>query len=514
MIAARRSAAPGPCRGAALHRRCSSGNVGLGAALMLLPLALLAGLGVDFGRAWMAQDRLGQAVDSAALAGARVLGSRDPAIDARMFFNANFSGSGSVRLDSFQVSPSADGQTLEIVATGRIGTTFLQLAGSRWATLPIAAAATGRRTTMGMELALVLDVTGSMAGTPMTQMRLAAADLVGILFGNRSHLDTLFVSVVPYSSAVNLGPDRSGWLQGGPASLSVFAPFRWRGCVEARPGGEDQTDTPPSLAPFRPFFYASTRSRTAAREFGFNSARNGPVFGDADWGTTPTITSNETPDADDTDSLDPRHSRTAANDRKGPNVGCGQPVAGLTNDRRALESIIASLQPTHRGGTMGNVGLQAGWMTLSPRWRGLWGTSAWGTTTPAGLPLNYPGPRDFMVKVIVMMTDGDNLWFDYARPPAADYTAYGRLSEGRLGTTSAATATTRINQRMATLCDNIKAQGIRIYTITLGTSNATRALYQSCASGPGYYFHAPTAADLRTSFREIGTQLGNLRLER
>ncbi len=495
-------------------RRSRSGNVALGAALMLMPLSLLAGLGVDFGRAWMAQDRLGQAVDSAALAGARVLGSRDPAIDARMFFDANFSERPGVSVDSFQVTPSADGQTLDITATGRIGTTFLQLAGSRWQTLPIAASATGRRTTMGMELALVLDVTGSMAGTSMTQMRLAASDLVGILFGNRSTLDTLFISVVPYSSTVNLGPDRAAWLQGGPASLSAYAPFRWRGCVEARQGGEDQTDTPPLQAPFQPFLYASTRSRTAAQEFGFNSKKNGPVFGDADWGTTPTITSNETADPDDIDTLDPHLARTAANNRKGPNVGCGQPVAGLTNDRRALEHIIASLQPTSRGGTMGNVGLQAGWMTLSPRWRGLWGTSVWGTTTPPGLPLDYPGPRDFMVKVVVMMTDGDNLWYDYARPPTADYTAYGRLSAGRLGTTNAGAATTRINERMTTLCNNIKAQGIRIYTITLKTSPATRALYQGCASGPGYYFHAPNASDLRTAFREIGTQLGNLRLER
>jgi hypothetical protein len=38
-------------------------------------------------------------------------------------------------------------------------------------------------------------------------------------------------------------------------------------------------------------------------------------------------------------------------------------------------------------------------------------------------------------------------------------------------------------------------------------------LYRTCASGPGYYFHAPSAADLRTAFREIGSQLSNLLLE-
>jgi hypothetical protein len=240
----------------------------------------------------------------------------------------------------------------------------------------------------------------------------------------------------------------------------------------------------------------------------------GPIFGDADWGTTPPISSRETPDPDDTDSLDPRQSFTNANNRKGPNVGCSQPIAGLTNDKAALLSIIGALQPTNRGGTMGNLGLQAGWMTLSPRWRGLWGTSPWGTTTPPGMPLDYPGPRGFMSKVIVMMTDGDNNWFDYGRPPAFDYTGYGRLPDGRLGTTNGSLANSRINDRMLNLCNAIKAQGIRIYTITLGTSTATRSLYQQCASGPGHYFHAPTASDLRGAFREIGSQLGNLRLER
>jgi Flp pilus assembly protein TadG len=483
---------------------------------MLVPMAILAGLGIDFGRAWLAQERLSQAVDAAALSGARVLGARDPAVDARMYFDANFTGGDTMVLDRFSVSPDASGETLLVEASGHLRTSFLQLAGSRWRTLPVAASARARRTTMGMELALVLDVTGSMAGTSMTQMRLAAADLIDILFGGKASLDTLYVSVVPYTSTVNLGADRAGWLQGGAAATLGFAPFRWRGCVEMRGGGEDQTDTPPGTAPFRPFLYPSTRSQTAANAFGTRTTAGvvGPVFGDADWGLSPAINSREAPDPDDTDSLDPRLSWTSGNNRKGPNVGCGQPLAGLSNNRAQIQSIIAALQPVNRGGTMGNVGLQAGWFTLSPRWQGLWGASAWGTVTPPGLPLAYPGPRDFMTKVIVMMTDGDNVWFDYTRPPAHDYTSYGRLSEGRLGTTSGSVANSRINDRMLALCTNIKARGIRIYTITLGTSTATRSLYQACASTPSNYFHAPTAADLRTAFREIGTQLGNLRLEK
>jgi Flp pilus assembly protein TadG len=495
--------------GAAFRR----GNVALGAALLIAPLALTAGLGIDFGRAWVAQERMSQAVDAAALAAARAMGSRDPLPEARMFFDANITAVGALEVASFSVSPSADGQTLTVTARGRMRTTFLRLAGTQWATLPVRASATARRTTLGMELALVLDVTGSMAGQRMTQMRLAALDLVGILFGDAETLDTLYLSVVPYATAVNFGHTRTDWLEGGAAATAAFAPFRWRGCVEARTDGEDMTDTPPTIRPFQPFFYPSTRAQTAAGAFGTHPV-NGPVFGDADWGSAPPIESSLAPDPDDPDSLNPAQQFTPANARKGPNVGCGQPIAGLTNDRRAIEDIIRALRPSYRGGTMGNLGLQAGWMTLSPRWRGLWGTSPWGTVTPDGLPLDHPGPRGFMRKVIVMMTDGDNQWYDYARPPAFDYTAYGRLPEGRLGTTSGSQANSRINQRMAAMCEAIKAEGIRIYTITIGTSGATRQLYRDCSSGPGHYFDAPTPVALRTAFRAIGTQLGNLRLER
>ncbi len=497
-------------RGVLAARR---GNVALAAALMIVPLALAAGLGIDFGRAWVAQERMSQAVDAAALAAARAMGSRDPVPEARMFFDANATAAGALQVSRFTVRPSADGETMTVEAEGRIRTTFLALAGNRWATLPVRASATARRTTIAMELALVLDVTGSMAGQRITQLRLAALDLVGILYGNAQTLDTLYISVVPYATAVNFGHTRTGWLENGVADTLAFAPFRWRGCVEARDHGEDLTDTPPTIRPFRPFLYPSTRALTAAGAFGVHPI-NGPIFGDADWGPWPVINSPLTPDRDDPDTLNPAQQFTPANARKGPNVGCGQPIAGLTNDRRAVETIIRALQPSFRGGTMGNLGLQAGWMTISPRWQGLWGTSPWGTVTPDGLPLDHGGPRGLVRKVIVMMTDGDNQWYDYARPPAFDYTAYGRLTDGRLGTTNGAQANARINQRMAAMCEAIKADGIRIYTITIGTNGTTRDLYRNCSSGPGHYFDAPTPSDLRTAFREVGTQLGNLRLER
>jgi hypothetical protein len=129
------------------------------------------------------------------------------------------------------------------------------------------------------------------------------------------------------------------------------------------------------------------------------------------------------------------------------------------------------------------------------------------------LPFDYGLPDTG--KAVVLLTDGSNEWYDYSKPPTGDFTAYGRLQEGRLGTTDSGTATSRINTRMLDLCTAMKAQKITIYTITLMvTSQTTKDLYMSCASQPIYYFNSPSAAELRGIFQQIGTQLSNLRLEK
>ena len=82
-----------------------------------------------------------------------------------------------------------------------------------------------------MEIALVLDVTGSMAGAPMTALRNAATDLVNIIYGPNDTLPNLWVSVVPYTSTVNIGRGRSGWLAAGSLNASSYGNTVWRGCV-------------------------------------------------------------------------------------------------------------------------------------------------------------------------------------------------------------------------------------------------------------------------------------------
>jgi hypothetical protein len=164
---------------------------------------------------------------------------------------------------------------------------------------------------------------------------------------------------------------------------------------------------------------------------------------------------------------------------------------------------VAGIEAWHRGGTFGNVGLAWGWRAISPRWRGEWRNAA-GAANPA-LPLDYDTP--FHNKIIVMMTDGVN------QHHQTDMTAYGRPNE--------MIAPNQVDPSMLRLCENIKRQGVIVFTITFGGSvnAATRATYTTCASPetlqrmPGQkYFNAPTGAELVSVFGRIAGQISELRL--
>jgi Flp pilus assembly protein TadG len=439
------------------------GHAAMMVALMGVPLVGAVGLAVDGARAVMVRSRLASASDAAALAGGRVLGAGDAVADARRYFWVNIpQGYLGATIAEPVIQVSADNETLTVTADASVPTTFARVLGVRQ--LPLGAANKARRTTGGLEVALVLDTTGSMNGSRIAALRDAATSLVDILFTASRTPDSLWIAVVPYVASVNLGANRGGWLTLDSPKNSDYGGQGWYGCLEARPAPNDQTDETPDRAPFKAYLWKSS-----------SASKN----------VWPPITAY------------------TGNDSTGPNLGCGSAVLPLTNDQNAITTKIKSLNATFRSGTMANLGLQAGWFTLSPKWRGLWGGA-----TPAGLPLDYG--KDGVEKAIVLMTDGENNWND------VDYTAYGTLSEKRLGTSNRATATGVVNDRMATLCTQLKATGIRVYTITLGLSpseTTTRTLYQNCASDPGSYFDSPSPADLDRIFRTIGTRLSRLRLE-
>jgi hypothetical protein len=65
---------------------------------------------------------------------------------------------------------------------------------------------------------------------------------------------------------------------------------------------------------------------------------------------------------------------------------------------------------------------------------------------------------------------------------------------------------------MSQMCTTLKQNGIIIYTVLFNNSDKTTAtMFQNCAS-PGNYYNSPTGTDLQNAFKQIGTQLSNLRI--
>lgn len=67
------------------------------------------------------------------------------------------------------------------------------------------------------------------------------------------------------------------------------------------------------------------------------------------------------------------------------------------------------------------------------------------------------------------------------------------------------------NAESAALCTNMKADGIRIYSINVGVSdNGLTTMMQNCADNGGYYIKVNTGIALENAIENIGEELSDL----
>ncbi len=523
-------------------------------ALAIVPIFAIFALAVDLGRGYMVKSKLSYAIDAAGLAGGRAFDSDLRQADVQMFFAANFPpGYMGAELTGSGPSVTFNDQdnTITIEAEATIPTRFMGVAGID--SMTVATRAVVQREMRGMELALVMDNTGSMRGSgKMDAMKAAASGLIDILYGDRETVPNFWVSLIPYTATVNIGTEHAdwlvqqsydpdaAWLASDPAGGNRvgyhpdhYQPTAWKGCVEARSYPNDSNDELWDEEPWYPYLWRTTTRAFAnpdhdpeADIYDENDSSTWGAFlnGDNEWDPNGPQSAL-------------KESNGAQNNGTGPNLGCGPAITPLVASKTTVQDAIDEMLPWHRGGTMANLGLAWGWRTLSPKWRG-----AWGGDTPAELPLAYEAPG--MQKVVILLTDGVNQWYDWPGRkwkvagenhysglpgknkypgshnnafkgdwPGADYTAYGRLNEGRLGATGNGAAKNEINSRMLELCTKMKTADIILYAITFKLNDsATRSLYESCATSPDHYFNSPSNSDLQQVFVEIANELSNLRI--
>lgn len=452
--------------------RNRDGNMVIMLAVSLLPIIATIGLGVDVARAYAVRSRMAAALDAAALAVGSSSGT-DAQLSAvaQKFFDANYPPG--VLGAHPSVAVKVTGDVISASASAVVATVFMKVVGVN--EVPIAVDSTVNRQVAGLELAMVLDNTGSMTSNNNIQaVRDAANQLTDILFGAATVHPYLKIALVPYSVAVNPGSVAPSLITTGDA----YAPnnvLGWKGCVVERAGTNAMADTTAAVAPWTRYnwlpaidnYYDVTKSSTV-----YANPSNG-------------------------------------NGSTGPNVGCPTAITPLTNVKATLTAAINAQEAWSRGGTLSDVGMAWGLRVLSPEppfTEGLpWGTPKWS-------------------KAVILMTDGDNQFYKLTSNTGvnkvnsavnSDYSAYGRLDElGRIGTTNTTTAKTTINSRLTSVCNAMKAKNIIVYTVTFtsGINQATKDIYKNCATDASKYFDSPSQDELKSAFRAIATSLSNLRV--
>jgi len=521
------------------------GSVFVMAAVAALGVIGAVGLAVDTGRAQMAENKLQNSLDAAGLAAGASLNTTDLAMVVNKYLAVNFNQGnlGAVITDVDSVL-SEDGQLLTVTATATLDTTFMKIFGRDQVTLRAETEIT--RTSKGMELALVLDITGSMCipscSNRLDALKTASHDLLEILFGEgKTTAENLWIGVVPFSMAVNTGATHTDWLDSAHYAALDWGTTSWRGCTEARwEDGNDLTDAPPATEPFHAYYWQDDGNNnwreidtqdivttnlcgpTSSNSCRCTIATGGYSGGTYSCGTTvsgaastriyctnQTSGSNKRCRREVTTQHAPIYTYNITSTR-GPNTYCPTvEVTRLTNDRAALDDAIDAL--TAVGGTHIPTGAVWGWRMLSPNWRGLWG----GTMDANSLPLDYNTP--LMVKAAIIMTDGQNTMYNTADG------AYSYTSNNHVGMTHAGPydssdddeAAEKLDEKLTQICTNMKDQGIIVYTVLFDVDDEdTETMMQNCATQPDYFFNSPDADALRIAFRTIGDSLANLRISK
>lgn len=480
----------------------ASGQVAITFGLTLIPLILAIGCGVDISRAVVVKMRLGEALDAAGLAVGGTIGLTDAQMTemAHKYFYANYPDAELGTVTSISISKSAnDANAIDVAGTARVETAFMQIAGIDY--IDVAVDIEVKRESKGLEIALALDNTGSMAGAKIAALKKSTDSMIDILFGAEANPSMLRMGLVPFSQTVKVDTSlflNNGWMdvngQSSTARLnfnnnrhafSVWSSMTnrsWGGCLEARPGGLEELDTVPNAAQpntrWVPYFEPDGPDSNAYG--GYTT-----YVADGVGGNQEARLRNSA-----------KYSGRALNQ---PNSDCNmQRILPLTNNKALLKSYVSGMVAT--GFTHIAIGAGWGWRVLSPE-------------APYTEAAAYDN-ADWQ-KALVLMTDGLNTVPANNTFHRSDYTAYNFLGRGLLGTTNAGAAELEQDKRTLDVCERIKATGIRIYSILL-MENSSRAkdLMRQCASDPSLYFESPSAADLEKVFQAVAQDLSNLRLSR
>lgn len=480
---------------AARLARDQRGNTLALIAAALIPVLAAIGGGVDISRAYLAQSRLQQAVDSAALAGRRSrigTGMTEATEAANRFLAFNFPqtsyGASASNWTSEITGP--DNASVQVSASTRIPTTIMRLFGIQ--TVEIGAVSIARQNWINTDIVLVLDTTGSMADKPsgdkqskIQSLRDAVMSLYDELAQAQSDLTSrglrLRYGIVPYSSAVNVGrlliaaePTDKQYVRRNAPYYSCLT-SGWGGCSSY---GEKNIDVSALIASTSTWD-GCIEERQTVSTITSSSGYTIPA-GAKD------LNINLVPSETDVTTQWPAYLPSLV-DRKSQ-VACPTEAVRLkTWTRSDLKDYVDGLKPD--GGTYHDIGM-------------IWGARFISTGGVFANPEEFNGAS--VNRHIIFMTDG------VLDTGGTLYSSYGLESYQKRVSGGGSDLNGRHKQRFLMTCNAAKSLNVSVWTIAFATGTDTTLT--TCASASDMAVTASNQSQLNSRFQEIGRSIGKLRI--
>ena len=441
-------------------------------ALSLLVLLGFVALGIEGGRWYLVRAELAKGVDAACLVGAKNISNPfvTPTTLAEEFGRENFeagyvgtpaSGAGSVRFTATMVESD------KISVTGNVDATAILARIFGFNRIPVAA--TGVAQKKEVEIMIILDRSGSMAGSKMTALKTAAKSFLAH-FQDTQNKDKVglisFASTVKYEwdlqnnfyTTANIGKIDNMNASGGTNMESA---------LDAADGWTDRTST---VSGSNVISSATGASHTGFTDQtgipGSNRVQQFVVF-----------------------------------------FSDGQPTCFGGNFRFRGSDFTATACATDNCRTWQTSAL---WENLNKPNPGCEGTSSCYLDNSSSYTLPLPTGTGQTAQCCRGWTCYSNTirWYLFDTRPVSGYTAqYCGIPSSQFNGYSGYMCSTA--RDLATQhAQELKSKGIKVYVIGLGSSNEIDAAYlQSLSSGSGFIYIAPTAADLQDLFNKVAKDI-------
>ncbi|HWU55622.1 MAG TPA: TadE/TadG family type IV pilus assembly protein [Rhizomicrobium sp.] len=549
-------------------------NVAVMFALALVPLMIGAGAGLDYARAMLVRQQMGEALDAAALAVGSTSGLTQATAQtlAQKYFDANYTvdktdyGSPTISIPSSGYDSKG---SVTITATSTMPTVLMKLVGIT--SLPISTSSNVVWGQTKLWVALVLDNSGSMSqgdstGSKMTALKNGSNQLLTILQNAAAHPGDVQVSIVPFVKNVNVGTANVGaswidWADWDSPPIVDQTNYVYQKDTDAVLNGQQlKTFGPGDSCPY---------DGTAGYKCALTPANATNCTGSGGSGCTGTVPSSGTYNG----YICPSMHSGGTQDGLGYHFYNGCWVGTTSTTTATIATGSSATCSGHSNSNCSCTGSNSSKTCTTKVWNHTWVPNAHSTwtgclmdrkqsyditnTTPGPANTLFPAENNQYCGTATItplgydwttLTSQINAMTAYGATDQAIGIAHGwqTISQGSPygapavpddttryiiffsdglntmnrwwgdGSTENTTADGYIDAREKATCDAAKADGIVIYSIYVNVGNSggsgNSAPLQYCASDPTKYFALTTTSGVVTTFNQIAQQITNVRV--